>query len=202
MKEKLSRATTFYKNKKNKSFITLGIYIIFFITVLIVYRPQSSEVKSLTILEKYNTYYKYGYTININNDVYEGINYYNKTKLIHNYQEYYYDRYNGVIDIDKKVLLTLDLTPQKIYDLVRNKSVISKTELYDEGLISKTYKVISNEVVYLDTYDIDANSLLFTTYENTSDIVKVEISFNDINIEINYSFDIYIEENDVVDMGE
>ncbi|MBR1376854.1 MAG: hypothetical protein IJ565_03470 [Bacilli bacterium] len=188
----------FLKSKRGRAILRLGIYIIFFIIVAMLFRSGSDilpndnkEVISKTPLEKFSEMNNYQYVYTYNGDietiiegrVYRDIMYFTFE------EDDYYIKDNRVYRYeDEEVETALDdiylMNNHKIVSLIENATIDSKNENYKDNLITTRYSINLDKVLF------KADAMYVTLYENDKviDKVLIEIVNDDITSTITIEY--------------
>lgn len=174
MKENISKFKEIWAIPRYRSLIILGLYFLFFAVIIIYSKLASSAVSSptreLTALEKLKGKTTYEFSLKIYNQIIEGQVENELLTFNHNNKQYTYE--NGIVnptDFQYQTILQYIFT-NKIYELINNQEVYSKTEFNDDTL-SKTYKL---------------DNLVVSTYELKNNIFKIEIKTTEYQFEVTY----------------
>lgn len=172
-----------WKDKRKRALVILILYFIFFFIIITDYKSRVRNASTIKEpLVKYSELSSYDYNVNLeyysngenHSSQYSGINYNSQTKWSVNDETYYLNRSELSTINDIITYLNYNLTPNYIYSIIKNQSLISKTEIYNENLIAKNYEI-----------NIDNINYKITTYENDSDIIRVNIVIDNIELEDN-----------------
>lgn len=164
---------TIWKSDRYRSLVILGIYFIFFATIIIIAKtatPSNSKpVEHVNLIDKFKNMDEYSFEIKINDDLIDGEFSYSYIKFNYNNMTYEYSN-NILVPNNFKYEEVLDyINTKTIYDLILDKEIYSKIE-YSDNSSSRTYKVD-------DTY--------ITLYEN-NEIYKIDVKINNNIYEITY----------------
>ena len=180
-----------FKSERGRGLFKLGVFVIFFIFVAIMFHSGDSittpvPVVEKTPFEKYSEMTNYTYQYKYLDNIIDGKMY--RNILYFAIDENKYRVENDIVYLNDEVS-TLDkeylYDNHKIANLIEKDKIISKNEDYSLNIVATTYSV---DVTKLDNiYDV----MNITLYEQEKEINKVVISFTkeDVEslIEINYS---------------
>ena len=177
----------FLKTPRGKSLIKLGLFVIFF-SIIFIYYNISSEMPHVTpkkdALLAYGEMSNYEYTYKYNELMYTGKVYRNKMYFQIEDMEYKLDDDIYVMDTDGNyIVTTLDklyyYDNVSIYNLIKEGTVVSKTEDFETGYSITKYLV--NDC-YIETYIKDdiVSKVTFTNSEN-----YIEIEYKNIGQVLN-----------------
>jgi hypothetical protein len=216
MKEKIKKAKELYANRRYRALFILGLYAIFFMIVIAIFNTSSSayvpieeEKPKDVVLDKFGKLnnYEYSYKIErvIGSDVIyynvDGKRYQNKEMFVINddINDYYTENSTIYIirdNLKEKVLekpLTVDLLllrPQNIVNLVLLSQLESKTDIYTDESVRKSYLLPVKDFIKLyfnEEVEENEKFISINTYEKDNEIIKVEIDLSSAD-----QFDQYI----------
>lgn len=174
MKENVSKFKEIWSNPRYKSLIILGLYFLFFAVIIIYSKIASSSIISpdieLTALEKLKVKSDYQFSLKIDDQIIDGQ--VENDVLTFNYKDKKYTYENEIInptDFEYQTILKY-IYLNKIYDLINNQEIYSKTE-FNDNTLSKTYKL---------------DDMVISTYEKNNNIFKIEIETNEYKFEVTY----------------
>ena len=156
-----------WKNKRYRSIAIFFIYIIFFTIIILMSKVSNNKpVETVkTPLEKFYNQTNYKFTVEVNEEQFNGV--FEDNELIIVYNDIVYDKNNLNDFIYQDILPYLE--NKYIYELVKNKEPYSKTE-YSDNKKCTTYLI--------DEVEIEV-------YENDK-IYEIDIKTNDIVYKIMY----------------
>ncbi len=184
------------QNKQYRALIILGLYFIFFATILLSIKPATNQLKpnpkpieKQEALEKYKLMkqYRFHYQVNyldeglklyelngaFNNGIFEFDLNNVKYKLFGDNLFIVHEEKLEKID-DPIIEMIISYNPENIYQLIKVSELTSKTELYGSYSVEKTY--------YSNTTDEDEPVIVVVkTIEKEEFINKISINFEDID---------------------
>lgn len=184
------------QNKQYRALIILGLYFIFFATILLSIKPATNQLKpnpkpieKQEALEKYKLMkqYRFHYQVNyldeglklyelngaFNNGIFEFDLNNVKYKLFGDNLFIVHEKKLEKID-DPIIEMIISYNPENIYQLIKVSELTSKTELYGSYSVEKTY--------YSNTTDEDEPVIVVVkTIEKEEFINKISINFEDID---------------------
>ena len=167
VKEKLTNFfknfKTIWSNKRYKSLIILGVWILFFAIVVLIVRIQSEKIKQyndqqpviLSINEILENINSYSFTYQIQNDdetiIIDGTNYNEEFVVTLKEKRYYINDYVYLINGEKLVKqenpfeINFNVfNIQKIYNLIKNRNPLY--EIKENNMTTSIYKVLLYEI--------------------------------------------------------
>lgn len=162
MKEKIEIFKSIWSVPRYRSLIILGIYILFFGSIIAYSKSISSNepnsIETKTPLEQMALKQDYKFSISINDEIFEGSKNQNIVKI--NEEEIDLNNINTSFEYSE-ILKYLDLN--YLYNLVKTEEIFSRTE-YKDSSVSENYKLENEEI---------------TLYEKSNQIYQFEVKIND-----------------------
>lgn len=215
-KETYNKIKQLYDNRKYRALVILGFYVIFFLVIIVMINlsktaVNNSNYEEFTTTEKFKIMNNYEYTYKIEKNLNEEIIYYNivgkrninkeiftvendiNTYYIEDGKIYIFQNSNKE-EIDNPLSINLlALRPNNLSDFLKNSTLKSTTNDYQNNTIKNTYLLPIKDFMKLyfndETFD-EENFISIITTEENNQIIKVEMDFTNINMNEEHIIDV------------
>ncbi len=165
------------ETQRGKGLVKLGLFLAFFLIIFIYYGFTSEvpRVKPKDALESFGEMTNYEYIYTLNDITYNGKAYHSKLYFAIDSNEYLVDDNTYLKNIDGEYIITeLDKLYYydniSIYNLIKNGSVVSKTEDFENDTTITKY--LSDDI-YLETY-LKNDTIYKVSLEVENNFISIE----------------------------
>ena len=159
---------TIFTNKRYRSILILGLYIIFFTVVIVISKTPVKEEVKLSSIDIFKNMQEFNFKVEVDDNYFTG--YYEKENITINYKNVEYQIDTLPDDFEYQEIIDY-INPNYIYNLIKNKDYDSQTK-YKDNSISKNYiiddvdlSLYENEKIYQIVIKIN-NKTYKITYNN------------------------------------